>query len=122
MNYDLFSPASGWQGSGGSSAVAIEPRSARAGVVTTPAAPFRGPAESRQSARDVAATLAALNDVLDQANVGLRYRVDEATEDIIVSLVNRESGEVVRQIPAEAILKMRQRMQELLGEMFDVTA
>ena len=76
--------------------------------------------ESQQiTTEQIAGTIAGLNEVFEQANVGLRYRVDSGTGEVIISIVNRDTGETVRQIPAEQILKMRQRMQELSGSIFD---
>lgn len=78
---------------------------------------------STQSATEMMErTVAALNDVFEQTNVGLRFRVDEATGDTIVSVIDRDTGDVLRQVPAEEILQMRQRLQELMGVLFDVTA
>lgn len=67
-------------------------------------------------------TVAALSEMLEQTNVGLQYRVDEGTGDVVVSVIDRNTGDVIRQLPPEQILKMRQHLQELMGVMFDVTA
>lgn len=71
------------------------------------------------TAEQIAGTIAGLNEVFEQANVSLRYRVDSATGEVIVSIVNRDTGETVRQIPTEQILRMRERMREFSGSMFD---
>jgi len=44
--------------------------------------------------------------------VDLRYEVDEKTNDIIIK---------IKQIPAEAILKLKQRINDLLGIIYDET-
>jgi uncharacterized FlaG/YvyC family protein len=71
---------------------------------------------------DVANAIAAFNDVFEQADVSVRYRIDENTSDLVISLVNSDTDEVIRQMPPDAILSMRQRLQELLGLIFDTTA
>lgn len=77
---------------------------------------------TRSATEKMERTVAALNDVFEQTNVGLRFRVDDATGDTIVSVIDRDTGEVLRQMPPEQILRMRQRLQELMGVLFDVTA
>ena len=79
-----------------------------------------GPADAATEA--IERTVAALSQMLEQTNVGLQYRVDDNTGDVVVSVINRDTGDVIRQLPPEQILKMRQQLQELMGVMFDVTA
>jgi flagellar protein FlaG len=40
------------------------------------------------------------------------YMIDRASQRLVVRVVNRESGEVVNQIPAEYILKMAEKVCE----------
>jgi uncharacterized FlaG/YvyC family protein len=132
MNYDLFiSPAIVERGlTLGSSSdwttgtqVARTPAGRGASIEGRPGySPPGRSASDRPSAAEVESTVAAINDVLEQVNVSLRYRIDEKTEDVIVSVVNRDTGEVLRQVPPEEILRMRQRLQELMGVLFDMTA
>lgn len=129
MNYDLFiSPATV---GGRDQAVqrSWPARSATAGRMVNDAVArdtvVRFPGDSASDllrTEEVSNAVAAFNDVFEQADVSVRYRIDEHTDDLIVSLVDTETEEVLRQIPPEAILKMRQRMEELLGLMFDTTA
>lgn len=43
----------------------------------------------------------------------LEFKVDENTDRLVVSIYN-DSGEVVRQIPAEVVLKMAEQITEVL--------
>ncbi|MEW5701234.1 MAG: flagellar protein FlaG [Candidatus Zixiibacteriota bacterium] len=132
MNYDLFIPpaiiergsTSGTVSGRGAGRRAVDIAASRGtGVEDLPGfSPPGRSASDRPSAAEVESTVAAANDVLEQANVGLRYRIDERTEDLVVSVVDRDTGEVLRQVPPDQILRMRQRMQELMGILFDVTA
>jgi flagellar protein FlaG len=128
MNYDLFlSPAVSESTYGSSERMPAgrSPRDTAAdGEITRVAnpGPSVGTTTGQATAETLERTVEALNEVFDQSNVGLQYRVDDATGDLVVSIVDRESGEVLRQLPPEAILKMREKLKELMGVLFDVTA
>ena len=48
----------------------------------------------------------------------LRFSVDEATGRTIVSVVDAETMEVVRQIPAEEVMKMARAIDRMQGLLF----
>ncbi|ACX51422.1 flagellar protein FlaG protein [Ammonifex degensii KC4] len=60
-----------------------------------------------------------LNFMLEVTYYDLRFRIHEATHDIIVQVVNRETGEVVREIPPKRILDMVAEMMRLVGILFE---
>ena len=128
MNYDLFIPPAVVERAYVSTVSSERAPSGRAprhaGPDRTVSSGINGVANSEppidegsaQSATEkMERTVAALNDVFDQTNVGLRFRVDDATGDTIVSVIDRDTGDVLRQMPPEEILRMRQRLQELMG-------
>ena len=49
----------------------------------------------------------------------VQFSVDDDTEQIVVSVVNRESGEIVRQIPPDEMRQLRAQLEQLRGVMFD---
>lgn len=132
MNYDLFIPASAISGSSGSAVSTAQffgsghgTAVAAAGPAATGQAPLRPPQDSASEqlfTQEVKSAVAAFNDVFEQANISVRYRFDSNTDDLVITLVNRDTEEVLRQLPPDQILKMRQRMEELMGLMFDGTA
>lgn len=56
------------------------------------------------------------NSLLQVVNRNLQFTVDETTKELVVKVVDSESGELVRQIPSEEMLAFLQRMQELEGQ------
>lgn len=46
----------------------------------------------------------------------LEFSIDEDTEEVVVKVLDRESGDVIRQFPSEEILAMIKNMREL-GEL-----
>lgn len=56
------------------------------------------------------------NSLFQEAKRNLQFEVDDATKKVVVKIVDNDSGEVVRQIPAEETLEFIRRMQELDGQ------
>jgi len=51
--------------------------------------------------------------------VRLDYEVDEDTRRVVVSIVDRASGEVLKQIPPEQLLNTLARLVEYVGQIVD---
>lgn len=49
----------------------------------------------------------------------LNFSVDEVTDKVVVTVKNSQSGEVVRQIPSEAALKLAQSLDDMKGFLQD---
>ena len=56
------------------------------------------------------------------SEIDLDFKVDDTTGEVIVSVLNKDTEEVIRQIPAEEMIKVRQRMIELRGVIYDEKA
>lgn len=70
---------------------------------------------SAAEAKEVIESLEAYMNVL-QTTIG--FRVNDKTDNIVVSVINRETDEVIRQIPPEELLALQEKMQELTGTIF----
>ncbi|NMB12413.1 MAG: flagellar protein FlaG [Firmicutes bacterium] len=66
--------------------------------------------------------VAHLNATVDIFSKGLHFRIHEDTERIVVEVINKESGEVIRQIPPEYILDVLAKIDALLGVFIDERA
>lgn len=60
-----------------------------------------------------------LKSLLEVFNLELHFKIHEPTKEIIARIVNRETGEVIREIPPEKFLDMLARLQELAGVFVD---
>jgi hypothetical protein len=60
-----------------------------------------------------------LNKQLISKHVSLNFWIDEQSNSVVVQVIESESGKVIRQIPPDAILSIRNRLQELTGIMLD---
>ena len=55
------------------------------------------------------------------ANHKVNYKINQDTHEVVIRVVNSESGEVVRQIPGEDFLKLAQRVAEFNRKFLDQT-
>ncbi|MCP4118203.1 MAG: flagellar protein FlaG [Desulfobacteraceae bacterium] len=76
--------------------------------------------ESPLSADNLKELTEELNEYMDdlQTNIGFSMR-DDPDRTLVVEIKNRETGEVIKQIPSEEMLKLREKMAELTGLIFD---
>lgn len=56
---------------------------------------------------------------LEELNVRLSFCFDDETGDLVTRVLNKETGEVIRQMPSKDMIKLRQKLKELRGVLFD---
>ncbi|MNE95175.1 flagellar protein FlaG [compost metagenome] len=52
----------------------------------------------------------------------LNFSIDESTGRVVVKVIDGESGDGVRQIPSEEVLKLAARLGDMRSLMFDAHA
>jgi flagellar protein FlaG len=55
---------------------------------------------------------------LSDMNVSISFEIYDKTGDLIVKMINRDTKEVIRQLPPEDLLRLRQKFEELRGVLF----
>lgn len=60
-----------------------------------------------------------LNETVQLLNTSLSFSVDGDTGKTVIKVMNSTTHEVIRQIPAEEMLRVAARMRDLLGVLFD---
>jgi flagellar protein FlaG len=63
-----------------------------------------------------------LNDNLKIFNTRIAFSIDDKTKKTIVKIIDEDKNEVIRQVPPDYLLKISQRISELLGIMVDEKA
>lgn len=53
---------------------------------------------------------------------GLEFELSEKSSRVITRVIDRESGDVIRQIPAEEVLKIAERLEEMQGQLISLEA
>ncbi len=73
------------------------------------------PVQVEQAVRQV-------NEALALREVGLKFEVDKDTDKVIIKVVDRASGEVIRQIPNEEVVRIAKLMSDGKGLLVDHAA
>ncbi len=61
-----------------------------------------------------------MNEIMDDLQTSLGFSIrEENNSQIIVEIKNRETNELIKQIPAEELLDIRKKMKEFTGLIFD---
>jgi len=56
------------------------------------------------------------NQLMQTVSRNLQFKVDDATKEVVVKIVDSESGEVVRQIPTEEMLEFVKHLEQMQGK------
>ncbi len=62
----------------------------------------------------------AFGEVVARANRGLEYHIDDMADLIVTEIINRQTREVIRQIPAEELVDLTRRVRQAVGLILDV--
>lgn len=62
-----------------------------------------------------------VNEQLRQNGRSLNFSVDKASNRTVITVKNAESGEVIRQIPDETLLRVAHTLEELKGLLYHAT-
>ncbi|MEW6426636.1 MAG: flagellar protein FlaG [Thermodesulfobacteriota bacterium] len=55
-------------------------------------------------------------------NLQLGINQDKKSESIVVKVTERKTGTVIRQVPSEELLQLKQKLEDLVGLLFDQKA
>lgn len=78
--------------------------------------------KSRLSRADLQDALNEVQERMDQMGTNLQFSMDKVAEDIVVKVTDKKNGELIRQIPSEDVIKLRKKLEELSGLLFDEKA
>jgi len=79
--------------------------------------PLKDPEEMR---RNLAEAIESLNNMAQRNNYSLNFSIDDQTKQVVVRVRDAKNGEVIRQIPNEAALRMAHSLSDLKGFLSDV--
>jgi len=74
------------------------------------------------SAKEIENITEDLNNYMTDLQTNLRFSMYEKLDhQVVVQIKNKETDELIKQIPSEELLKLRVKMEELSGLLFDQT-
>lgn len=79
-------------------------------------------AEEQLNAEKLAGYVEDVQQRFDTMGTTLNFSLDSATDSLVVTVTDKESGELVRQIPPESLLELKAKLDDLVGLLFDEKA
>ena len=74
------------------------------------------PAQERENLKQA---VNMLNQQAQQTNRGLGFRMDEVLNAPVVAVTSAQTGEVVRQIPSEVVIRVAHNIEKVKGMLFN---
>ncbi|UIF91462.1 flagellar protein FlaG [Cupriavidus sp. UYPR2.512] len=78
-------------------------------------APEENAAASSAQAVDTSAAIGELVETLKTTSIGLRFEIDETTHRIITKVIDKETGDLIRQMPTEEVMRIARAIDKLQG-------
>lgn len=76
--------------------------------------------EDKKNPMSLEKAVSKSNDTARLMNSQIRFQVDDNTGQVIVKVINKDTKEVIRQIPSEEMVKLASRAEDLRGLIFNV--
>lgn len=73
---------------------------------------LKDPFEQKSS---IDTALEQLNQSLKAWSTGMRFDIDQDTQRLVISLVDNETGEVIRTVPSEAVIQISKMIAQFQG-------
>ncbi len=76
----------------------------------------------KPDAKRVQESIADINKVMAGFSISVQFKIDPDYKELIVKVVDQETGQLIRQIPTEEVVKMSKAMDNLKGLLFAQSA
>ncbi|NLM52709.1 MAG: flagellar protein FlaG [Firmicutes bacterium] len=60
-----------------------------------------------------------MNETFEELNIGFRFTLHEESERYIFQIINRETGEVIKEVPPRRMLDLAVEIEKLIGLLLD---
>ncbi|HLS17395.1 MAG TPA: flagellar protein FlaG [Paenalcaligenes sp.] len=81
-----------------------------------------GPLSSNSAPNSIEKTLEQLNEKMRPWATGMQFELDPDLERLVVSIIDKDSGEVLRTIPSETLLQVAKMITSFQGHGIDTSA
>ena len=75
-----------------------------------------------ESTENIRTQIAELNQVSQNIQRRLSFQVDDELGQTVVRVIDRETDELIRQIPSDEVLALSKRLKELSGDVSEVSS
>lgn len=77
---------------------------------------------TKLSAAQTQTALQEVNKVMDALSISVRFQIDPEDQQMVIKVVDQDSGKVIRQFPSEEVLRISKALDNLNGLLFAQTA
>ncbi|MBF0498591.1 MAG: flagellar protein FlaG [Candidatus Riflebacteria bacterium] len=78
--------------------------------------------DSQRVAAKLSDAVGTLNQAAGMVDRSLRFKIDDKTKEMMVSVIDNKTEKVIRQIPSQEVLDMVAKMKDYMGMVFDKKA
>jgi flagellar protein FlaG len=72
--------------------------------------------------KQVQQALKSINQNFEMLSVGVQFELDSDYKNVIIKVIDRENGKVIRQIPSEEMVRFAKEIDKLKGLLIEQTA
>lgn len=87
-----------------------------------PAPQFQQRENKAEKPEDIVSAAERIREHVQSLQRDLNFSVDDSTGQVVVRVMDGDSGKVVRQIPSEDILRLAERLDEMRSLLFEAKA
>ena len=91
--------------------------------VEAPVKPVKGEKSTSRSQPppqiDIKEVVAEINAIMESQKRNILFQVDNKSQTVIIQVKKMQTGEVIRQIPSEEIMQLREKLREMRGGLMD---
>jgi flagellar protein FlaG len=106
-------------GTGGSKSPAPEKGGKTRGAVANSGNTNKQPEDLDKEKQSVQEAVELFEKFARENQFDLKFSVDDKSNAIVVQLFEKGTGKLIRQIPSEEVLRLKQRISDLLGMIYD---
>ena len=75
--------------------------------------------EITEMAAEIREAVAAINEAVKKVPTSLDFSVDEASKRFVVQVTDKNTGELIRKLPGDAVLRIARQLESMKGVVFD---
>ncbi|WP_024955148.1 flagellar protein FlaG [Sulfurospirillum arcachonense] len=75
--------------------------------------------EKQDISEELTATVKKLNDNMEALDTNVKFGFNDKINTMFVNVMERSSGKMIRKIPTEEAMLLSEKMQEIIGTIFD---
>ena len=75
--------------------------------------------EITEMASEIREAIAAINEAVKKVPTSLDFSVDEASKRFVVHVTDKNTGELIRKLPGDAVLRIARQLESMKGIVFD---